>query len=208
MAGSPPIVDTILQKVRECAVFVADLTFVGKPCQFPNPNVLIEYGYALRCHSHDRLVGIINTAYGKPDAESLPFDLRHLRWPITYHLGDDSAGSSKEEQLEKLVAVLVDAVGLILSKQPSSPAEVANFVPRKSTKNTATTGLACQPIQECQMTPVSRAAMPCPPQVVVGFPPAGLTHRHERYAGGHLNFNGLAGGAWAFPHTATACFFS
>jgi hypothetical protein len=147
VAGSPPIVDTILQKVRECAVFVADLTFVGqskeplidpvgKSRQFPNPNVLIEYGYALRCHSHDRLVGIMNTAYGEPDAESLPFDLRHLRWPITYHLPNRSA-SNKDDQFEKLVAILVDAVGLILSKQPSPPIEVVKFVPRRSTKNDA-----------------------------------------------------------------------
>jgi hypothetical protein len=60
VAGSPPITDTILQKIKECSVFVADLSFVGesKPGLktipndsrfFPNPNVLIEYGYALRC---------------------------------------------------------------------------------------------------------------------------------------------------------------
>src|SRR5271154_6803202 len=28
--GSPPVTDTILQKIEECAVFVADLTFVGE----------------------------------------------------------------------------------------------------------------------------------------------------------------------------------
>src|SRR5262245_54609267 len=52
--GSPPITDTILRKIEDCAVFVCDLTFVGKsiedlvgsstePRLFPNPNVLIEY---------------------------------------------------------------------------------------------------------------------------------------------------------------------
>ena len=30
VAGSPPITDTILKKIEGCAVFVADLTFVGK----------------------------------------------------------------------------------------------------------------------------------------------------------------------------------
>jgi hypothetical protein len=74
IAGSPPIAETILRKIEDCAVFVADLSFVGeskngftnasgKPRQFPNPNVLIEYGYALRCHSHAKIVGIMNTAY-------------------------------------------------------------------------------------------------------------------------------------------------
>lgn len=47
VAGSPPIAETILQKIEDCAVFVADLSFVGeskngftnasgKPRQFPN----------------------------------------------------------------------------------------------------------------------------------------------------------------------------
>ncbi len=147
VAGSPPIAETILRKVEECAVFVADLTFVGqskgkmtnsagKPRQFPNPNVLIEYGYALRCHSHAASVGIMNTAYGKPDAESLPFDLRHLRWPVTYHL-TDSSGADKDDQFETLVETLEQAVGLILSKRASSPIESEKFVPRKATKNPA-----------------------------------------------------------------------
>jgi hypothetical protein len=72
VAGSPPIAETILRKIEDCAVFVADLSFVGeskngftnasgKPRQFPNPNVLIEYGYALQCHSHAKLIGIMNT---------------------------------------------------------------------------------------------------------------------------------------------------
>jgi hypothetical protein len=136
VAGSPPIAETILQKIKGCAVFVADLSFVGesksgfttasgKPRQFPNPNVLLEWGYALSCHSHIRLVGVMNTAYGKPDAESLPFDLRHLRWPITYQLADSSA-ADKNDQFEKLVETLVKAVGLILTKH-SSPDEIAEM---------------------------------------------------------------------------------
>jgi hypothetical protein len=95
VAGSPPIADTILQKIEDCSVFVADLTFVGETSRdivgrkrrfFPNPNVLIEYGYALRCHGHERLIGIVNIAFGESHSDNLPFDLRHLRWPITYDL--------------------------------------------------------------------------------------------------------------------------
>jgi hypothetical protein len=64
--GSPPIADTILRKIENCAAFVADLTLVGESLAvlqaaqdfrkrfFPNPNVLLEYGYALRCHGHDK----------------------------------------------------------------------------------------------------------------------------------------------------------
>ncbi|HUJ09884.1 MAG TPA: hypothetical protein VL171_07640 [Verrucomicrobiae bacterium] len=147
VAGSPPITETILRKVEECAVFVADLTFIGqskdqltnsagKTRQFPNPNVLIEYGYALKCHTHARLVGIMNTAYGKPDAESLPFDLRHLRWPITYRLAHASA-EDKDDQFERLVEALVEAVGLILSTSSSTSTKAEPFVPRQSTKSAA-----------------------------------------------------------------------
>jgi hypothetical protein len=45
--GFPPIVDTIFRKIDEAAMFVVDLTFVGKRLDgrpTPNPNVLIEYG--------------------------------------------------------------------------------------------------------------------------------------------------------------------
>jgi hypothetical protein len=46
--GSPPIVETIFKKIDQAAVFVPDLTFVGKRLDgrpTPNPNVLIEYGW-------------------------------------------------------------------------------------------------------------------------------------------------------------------
>ncbi len=147
VAGSPPIAETILQKIEDCAVFVADLTFVGqskegmknasgKPRQFPNPNVLIEYGYALRCHTHRKLIGIMNTAFGKPDSETLPFDLRHLRWPIPYHLAERTS-SEKADQFEKLVGTLVDALGLILSSNTITPKSTETFAPQKAMKNPA-----------------------------------------------------------------------
>lgn len=139
VAGSPPIVETILKKIEGCAALVADLSFVGEskgrftnatgnPRQFPNPNVLMEYGYALRCHSHTKLVAIMNTAYGEPCAESLPFDLRHLRWPICYHLADASA-SDKATQLKNLVSTLVKALSSIfLNKQ----AEIHNPLAKRA----------------------------------------------------------------------------
>jgi hypothetical protein len=147
VAGSPPIAETILRKIEECAVFVADFTFVGvskteladsteTPRQFPNPNVLIEYGYALRCHSHTALIGVMNTAFGTPDAESLPFNIRHFRRPIAYHLADSSA-ADKNDQYERLVGTLVDAIGLILSHHSSTKIPVERFVPQQPTTNAA-----------------------------------------------------------------------
>ena len=50
VSGIPPIVDVIFDKISNCGIFIPDLTFVGKTEKgrhLPNPNVLIEYGWAL-----------------------------------------------------------------------------------------------------------------------------------------------------------------
>jgi hypothetical protein len=47
--GSPEISATILQKIENCSIFVADITPVGSLInekKTPNPNVLFELGYA------------------------------------------------------------------------------------------------------------------------------------------------------------------
>ncbi len=48
----------------------------------PNPNVLLEYGFALHVLSDTFLIAIMNTAYGAP--ENLPFDMGHRRHPLKY----------------------------------------------------------------------------------------------------------------------------
>jgi hypothetical protein len=56
--GIPPIADVIFEKISKAAVFVPDLTFVGKSSNgrlIPNPNVLIEYGWALKVLGHSLL---------------------------------------------------------------------------------------------------------------------------------------------------------
>src|SRR5262245_23802203 len=53
-SGSPAICETIFRKIAHAAVFLGDVTFVdkaaekhgAKPKRLPNPNVLIELGYA------------------------------------------------------------------------------------------------------------------------------------------------------------------
>jgi len=83
--GSPAITDTILRKIEECEVFVPDVTFVvgsDEDRPSPNPNVMIEYGYALKVCGDQRIIPIFNTAFG--DWEKLPFDMRHKRRPRLY----------------------------------------------------------------------------------------------------------------------------
>lgn len=89
--GTPPIVEVIFNKISSCSVFVPDITFIAKSENgrlTPNPNVLIEYGWALKELGHSRIVPVMNTAFGEPTGENLPFDMRHLRRPVTYHLPD------------------------------------------------------------------------------------------------------------------------
>jgi hypothetical protein len=119
--GSPPIVDTIFRKIEGCVAFVPDLTFIGK-CDdgrrlIANPNVLIEYGYALNVCGHDRIIPIMNTAYGAPGqhGENLPFDMRHLRHPITYDLSEGASPEEKKEVRGRLIATLTEALRVVLS---------------------------------------------------------------------------------------------
>jgi hypothetical protein len=85
VVGTPPVNDTILRKIDACHIFVGDMTFVaatdvGK--QIPNPNIMAEYGYALKAKGWDRILLVMNTAFGSP--ENLPFDLHHHRHPASY----------------------------------------------------------------------------------------------------------------------------
>lgn len=81
--GSPDIAQTIFSKIDEADLFIADVTCVSE-MQFeeelkksPNPNVLVELGYAAGILGWDRIICVINTDYGK--IEELPFDIRCRR---------------------------------------------------------------------------------------------------------------------------------
>jgi hypothetical protein len=93
VGGSPAITDTIFQKIAGADVFVADVTIInagagGRLC--PNPNVILELGYAIAQLGWDRILLVQNTSFGAP--ELLPFDLRGRR-VIAYAAGgkDDRA---------------------------------------------------------------------------------------------------------------------
>jgi len=129
--GSPPIVDTIFRKIDNAAVFVPDLTFVGDRLdgrRTPNPNVLIEYGWALKSLGHGRIVPVMNTAFGKPTPEAMPFNLRHLRNPILYDCpldaGDDRRKQVREElarELERAIRAVLTSDELRGSRAPPPP---------------------------------------------------------------------------------------
>jgi hypothetical protein len=136
VAGSPPLVDTIFGKIDEAAAVVCDMTFVSSRAggkRSPNPNVLIEYGWALKSRGHERLISVMNAAYGAPSEVTLPFDMRHLRFPITYDLPHDAAADKKGTELKRLTLTLADALKPILTKA-TVPETPRLFVPRPSGK--------------------------------------------------------------------------
>ncbi|GAB2905001.1 hypothetical protein GCM10027046_38390 [Uliginosibacterium flavum] len=111
--GSPPIVETIFNKIDEAAIFVPDLTFVGSRADgrpTPNPNVLIEYGWALKSLTHSRIVPVMNTAHGEPTGESMPFDMRHLRNPIQFCCPDSADETARKTARQGLVKAFKEAL--------------------------------------------------------------------------------------------------
>src|SRR5262249_25003589 len=79
--GSPAIADTILEKINNCDMFVGDVSIINgdeKPKRpTPNPNVLLELGWAAQRLGWERITSVFNLAYGK--VEDLPFDLKQRR---------------------------------------------------------------------------------------------------------------------------------
>lgn len=116
--GTPDIAGTIFAKIQEADVFVADVTRInrgveGRPT--PNPNVLVELGYALRELGSERVILVMNSNMGS--IEELPFDLRHRR-VLTYSSPEDAPDRIAARR--GLTRRLVDAFRLVLTHAGSS----------------------------------------------------------------------------------------
>jgi hypothetical protein len=117
VAGTPPIVDTIFRKIDSAGAFLADVTFVGRRVDgrpTPNPNVLLEYGWALRSRGYSRIICVMNTAYGEPSDQTLPFNMKHLRWPIQYLLPESAGAVERAKVQGRLVEELKTALHSII----------------------------------------------------------------------------------------------
>ena len=105
--GWPDITEALFDKIDRCEVFVADITPINGPESpfriTPNPNVLLELGYALGTgFGRTRIICVINTHYLRnDDLRELPFDLRGSR-PIRYSLEDHSLRGVKPGQEDPL----------------------------------------------------------------------------------------------------------
>lgn len=119
VAGSPDIADTIFEKIRQSSVFVCDVSIINKTSKFrktPNPNVLIELGYAMNVLGQDRIIMAFNKAYG--NEQDLPFDLQRLRL-LSYNLPPNA--NNKSEIKKDLERRLEYALRLIVEKVENEP---------------------------------------------------------------------------------------
>ena len=114
--GSPAIAETIYAKIDRSAVFLSDLTYVAVRSSgggIPNPNVLIEHGWALKSLTSRRVVSVMNIALGDPEHHELPFDLRHVRRPILYACPADANPEDRKIARDGLTKHLVTALKAI-----------------------------------------------------------------------------------------------
>ena len=87
--GAPDIAQELFDKIALSNIFVADLTIVNKSIisrmlnvrttkrYTPNPNVMLETGYAYHVLGDEKVLLLYNSDYCK--AEELPFDINHKR---------------------------------------------------------------------------------------------------------------------------------
>ena len=101
--GSPDIVDSILTKIDKCGLFIADISIINSSLngkRTPNPNVLFELGYAVKCLGWDRVICVFNSDFG--DVSELPFDLRKRRI-LTYETSNISETRKKLADIFKQI---------------------------------------------------------------------------------------------------------
>ncbi|OCQ94797.1 hypothetical protein BCD64_20435 [Nostoc sp. MBR 210] len=115
--GSPDIAHTIFGKIEQAQVFVCDVSIINQNASSrltPNPNVLLELGYAIKALGWNNIIMVINSAFAKP--EELPFDLR-MRRVITYFMPEESEDRSTERKqlqskLEGMLRNILEGIDL------------------------------------------------------------------------------------------------
>jgi hypothetical protein len=127
--GAPDIVQTIFAKIDGANVFVADVSIIttdneSRPC--PNPNVLIELGYAIKTLGWSRIILVMNTSFGGP--ELLPFDLKTKRVTPYRSAPEDT---ERAPERKKLQSILQAGLKIIFehSAQPMPGMEIKPALP-------------------------------------------------------------------------------
>lgn len=100
--GSPNIVTTLFSKIDNCDLFIADLSLCFTEDQnhkkrSPNPNVMLELGYAVKTLGWERVICFCNTDFGS----EYPFDIAHNR------ITDFSLDGKSKKEIRTEVAKII-----------------------------------------------------------------------------------------------------
>lgn len=122
--GSPNIVTTLFSKIDDCDLFIADLSLCftedqGKEKRSPNPNVLLELGYAVKTLGWERVICLCNTDFG----DKYPFDIAHNR------ITDFSLeGKSKKEVKGEIAKIIFINIRDLRKHPPRAKVGVATHI--------------------------------------------------------------------------------
>ena len=124
VTGSPNIVTTLFSKIDDCDMFVADLSLCFTENQktekkSPNPNVLIELGYAAKTLGWERIICLCNTNFG----EEYPFDVAHNR--ITKY---SLEGKSRKEVKSDISRIIFRNIRDIRKQKPRTKSGMASHI--------------------------------------------------------------------------------
>jgi len=118
IAGTPEVATVMFTRIKKSAVFLGDMTLVGTIAKagsdevkrVPNPNVLLEMGYAAGTIGWGRIICVMNEHFGK--RTELPFDVRNRRFPIDYALppGDKLNREKVKKDLTRWVNFAIETV--------------------------------------------------------------------------------------------------
>jgi hypothetical protein len=129
VAGSPEVATVMFEKIRDSGVVVGDVTLVGTILRHdgsskrtPNPNVLLELGYAAATLGWGRVIGVMNEHFAS--AIDQPFDLRNRRFPILYSL-NPAHPSERDATLSRLTTDLEGALRAVVTSDYRAAETVA-----------------------------------------------------------------------------------
>lgn len=124
ITGSPNIVTTLFSKIDDCDLFIADISLCFSEIQnhkkkSPNPNVMLELGYAVKRLGWERVICLCNVDFGA----EYPFDIEHNR--ITNYSLD---GKSKKEVASELARIIFTNIRDIRKLTPKTKAGMASHI--------------------------------------------------------------------------------
>lgn len=131
VTGTPDIAEAIFSKIDQSHIFIADISIINSEAtgrKTPNPNVLVELGYAAKTIGWSNIICVFNGEFG--EIEDLPFDLRFRR-PLIYKIDDTS---NKVEDRKQLATQMLEAIRAIIIKL-SAKDEVRSYIKQNLDKD-------------------------------------------------------------------------